>query len=633
MTTNNITSTTEATKKSLQALALAALGIVFGDIGTSPLYAFEQVFSNGIHSVPVNQNNIYGVLSLFFWSLMMVVTLKYVIFMMRADNHGEGGIMALMALAMGKLQENSPKRRTLLILGLLGASFFYGDGVITPAISVLSAVEGLELISPDLKKMEIPVALGILLVLFWTQRRGTGAIGLLFGPLMLIWFLIIGALGVLNILQHPGVLVALNPFYAIDFLTTHGLLAFFALGAVVLCLTGAEALYADMGHFGPLPIRIVWIGLVLPSLVLNYFGQGALLLTQPAALSKLFYMMAPAILQPALIILATIATVIASQAVISGAFSMTRQAWQLGFLPHMRISQTSADSHGQIYVPIVNALLAVFVVAVILIFQSSSALGSAYGIAVTGTMLITDFLAIVAVINIWRWKAWRAILGASAFIVIDSIFFSANTLKIFDGGWLPLILSLGMIIIMTTWYRGRVTLIERNKVDVIPLTEFIANEITDQTPRVKGAAVYLVFDQHLTPKALQATMHHFGVIHEQIALLRIRYTLTPRVAPEDRLSVTICSQGFIQLQINCGFIERISIPDELKAHWPVHITAHPNPVSYFISRWVIGINLSPGMMHWRRNLFRMMYRNSRYPEEFLSLPTADSMVISVRLDL
>src|SRR5574343_1469133 len=345
--TSDTNNTPDTTKKSLQALSLAALGIVFGDIGTSPLYAFEQVFANDIHSVPVSEANIYGVLSLFFWSLMMVVTLKYVIFMMRADNHGEGGIMALMALAMGKLPEDSPKRRTLLILGLLGASFFYGDGVITPAISVLSAVEGLELISPDLKDLVLPVAVGILGLLFWSQRRGTGRIGLFFGPVMLIWFVAIGALGLWNIAHHPAILTALNPLYAIEFLTTHGILAFFALGAVVLCLTGAEALYADMGHFGRLPIRIVWMGLVFPSLILNYFGQGALLLDQPDALSNLFYMMAPAALHPALIILATIATVIASQAVISGAFSMTRQAWQLGFLPHMRILQTSAESLGQ----------------------------------------------------------------------------------------------------------------------------------------------------------------------------------------------------------------------------------------------------------------------------------------------
>src|SRR5574343_1034355 len=337
----------ESTQKSLQALALGALGIVFGDIGTSPLYAFEQVFSNGAHSVPVSEINILGVLSLFFWSLMMVVTLKSVFFIMRADNHGEGGIMALMALALTKSETQPKLRSTLLILGLIGASFFYGDGVITPAISVLSAVEGLELISPDLKTMVLPVALGILGLLFWSQHRGTGNIGRLFGPAMLIWFFAIGALGLWNIAHHPAILTALNPLYAIEFLTTHGILAFFALGAVVLCLTGAEALYADMGHFGPLPIRIVWIGLVLPSLVLNYFGQGALLLNQPDALSNLFYMMAPAALHPALIILATIATVIASQAVISGAFSMTRQAWQLGFLPHMRILQTSAESLGQ----------------------------------------------------------------------------------------------------------------------------------------------------------------------------------------------------------------------------------------------------------------------------------------------
>lgn len=635
MTTTEPNNPQDTTKKSLQALSLAALGIVFGDIGTSPLYAFEQVFSNGVHSVPVSQANIYGVLSLFFWSLMMVVTLKYVIFMMRADNHGEGGIMALMALAMRHIREdsNSPKRRTLLILGLLGASFFYGDGVITPAISVLSAVEGLELISPDLKDMVIPVALGILLALFWTQRRGTGTIGLFFGPVMLVWFLAIGALGVLNILQHPGVLAALNPLHGIEFLATHGPLAFFALGAVVLCLTGAEALYADMGHFGPLPIRIVWIGLVLPALVLNYFGQGALLLTQPDTLSNLFYMMAPAVLHPALIILATIATVIASQAVISGAFSMTRQAWQLGFLPHLKIAQTSAESLGQIYVPIVNTLLAVFVVAVILIFQSSSALGSAYGIAVTGTMLITDFLAIVAVINIWRWPTWRAILGASTFIIIDTVFFASNTLKLFDGGWLPLLLSLGMIIIMTTWNRGRITLIQRNKADVIPITEFIANEITEDTPRVKGVAVYLVNDLHLTPKALQATMHHFGVVHEQVAILFINYALTPYVAPEDRLQIALCNKGFLQLQMNCGFMERISIPDEITANWPVGITAHPNPISYFISRWTIGNYPGPGMLLWRRRLFRAMYRNAQQPQEFLSLPTADSMIMSVRVDL
>ena len=428
-------------KKSLAALGLAALGVVYGDIGTSPLYAFEQVFSNGAHSVPISEANILGVLSLFLWSLVMIVSVKYVYFIMHADNQGEGGIMALMALSLSKMQESTKSRIWMLVLGLLGASFFYGDGVITPAISVLSAVEGLELISPQFKSLVIPVSITILCVLFWSQRKGTVRIGLFFGPVMLIWFVVIGLLGLWHVVQQPVVFLAINPLYAIDFVAGHGVLSFFALGAVVLCLTGAEALYADMGHFGRKPIRIVWAGLVLPTLLLNYFGQGALLLNQPEALSNLFYLMAPTALQTPMVILATVATVIASQAVISGAFSMTRQAMQLGFLPRVRILQTSVEEIGQIYVPIVNALLAIMVVAVILVFQSSNALGSAYGIAVTGTMLITDFLAISVAIRVWHWQPWRALLGASAFILIDLIFFSANTLKFLEGGWLPIILS------------------------------------------------------------------------------------------------------------------------------------------------------------------------------------------------
>ncbi|MGV0998202.1 MAG: potassium transporter Kup [Fluviibacter sp.] len=620
-------------KKSLQGLALAALGIVFGDIGTSPLYAFEQVFANGMHSVPLAHNNIYGVLSLFFWSLMLIVTIKYVFFIMRADNHGEGGIMALMALAMRDLREESPLRRTLLVLGLLGAAFFYGDGVITPAISVLSAVEGLELISPKLKDMVLPIALTILLALFWSQKRGTGAIGRLFGPVMLVWFVLIGGLGFWNILQHPGVLVALNPFYALDFLATHGLLAFFALGAVVLCLTGAEALYADMGHFGPLPIRIVWVGLVLPALVLNYFGQGALLLTHPEALSNLFYLMAPDFLQTPLVIIATIATVIASQAVISGAFSMTRQAYQLGFLPHLLTKQTSAQEFGQVYLPIVNILLAISVVAVILLFQTSNALGSAYGIAVTGTMLITDFLAIVTAITIWRWQPWRAILGAGTFIVIDAIFFSSNSVKFFDGGWLPIAISIMMVIIMTTWNRGRLTLLDKMKAQAIALCDFISHEITEQIPRAQGAAIYIVNDVHFTPIALKKTLHHFGTIHEQVVVLGIHYVLTPYVSAADRVTVTICGKGFMQIRMNCGFMEKISIPEELKAHWPSNITAHPEPVSYFISSALITFNATQGMRHWRRSLYRFLYRNSRHPQEFFNLPVDDSMAFSVRVDI
>ena len=619
------------THKSLQALALAALGIVFGDIGTSPLYAFEQVFSNGAHSVPVAEINVLGVLSLFFWSLMMVVTLKYVFFIMRADNHGEGGIMALMALALSKSETRPKLHKSLLILGLIGASFFYGDGVITPAISVLSAVEGLELISPELKDMVLPVALAILGLLFWSQRRGTGSIGLFFGPVMLIWFLAIGALGLWNVIQHPVVLAALNPFYAIEFLGTHGLLAFFALGAVVLCLTGAEALYADMGHFGPLPIRIVWVGLVLPSLVLNYFGQGALLLDHPEALDNLFYLMAPTSLQTPLVIVATVATVIASQAVISGAFSMTRQAVQLGFLPRLRILQTAADEIGQIYLPFVNGVLALSVAAVILIFQSSNALGSAYGIAVTGTMLITDFLAIAVAIHIWKWQPLRAFFGAAFFILMDGIFFSANTLKLLDGGWFPIMLSILMIIIMTTWYRGMRLLESKSQEMTSPLIDFIENNISDATPRIPGSAVYLVSDCHYAPVALKSTMKHFSVVHQTVAVLSVEYALVPYVDDASRLSIQLCDKGFLQIRVNSGFMETTDIPTILKNHWPANLQIDAELVSYILKRIVVYPEGSSGMALWRKKLLRIMYRNAAMPLEIFKLPEAEAIAVSIRV--
>lgn len=623
----------ESTQKSLQALALAALGIVFGDIGTSPLYAFEQVFSNGAHSVPILATNILGVLSLFFWSLMLVVTLKYVFFIMRADNHGEGGIMALMALALSKSGAYPKLRLVLLILGLIGASFFYGDGVITPAISVLSAVEGLELISPDLKAMVLPVSLGILGLLFWSQRRGTGSIGLFFGPVMLIWFVAIGVLGVLNIWQHPEVLMALNPLYALGFLTEHGLLAFFALGAVVLCLTGAEALYADMGHFGPLPIRIVWVGLVLPSLVLNYFGQGALLIDHPEALSNLFYLMAPSSWQTPLIVVATLATVIASQAVISGAFSMTHQAIQLGFLPRLRILQTSAQEIGQIYVPFVNALLALAVGAVILIFQSSNALGSAYGIAVTGTMLITDFLAIAVAIMVWKWQPWRAALGAALFIVMDATFFSANSLKLFDGGWFPIMLSIGMILIMTTWYRGISMLETIGQQLATPLLDFIAHDVDEKTVRIPGSAIYLVSDSHYAPMALQRTMQHFGVVHQNVGVVSVQYALTPYVDDASRVSIQLCDKGFVQIRVNSGFMETTDIPTILKTHWPASLQIHAEPMSYILKKLSVYPEGSSGMQLWRKNLFRFMYRNGALPLEIYKLPEADAFAVTIRVTI
>jgi len=623
--------TEETTKKSLQALALAALGIVFGDIGTSPLYAFEQVFSNGAHSVPIAKTNILGVLSLFFWSLMMVVTLKYVFFIMRADNRGEGGIMALMALAMSKSETKPRLRGALIVLGLIGASFFYGDGVITPAISVLSAVEGLELISQDLKDFVLPVALTILGLLFWSQHRGTGKIGLLFGPVMLVWFLAIGLLGLWNIIQHPSVLAALNPLYAIEFLGSHGVLSFFALGAVVLCLTGAEALYADMGHFGPVPIRLVWVGLVLPCLVLNYFGQGALLIDHPAALSNLFYMMAPSSLQTTLIILATIATVIASQAVISGAFSMTRQAIHLGFLPRLRVKQTSADEIGQIYLPFVNMALAVSVAAVILIFQSSNALGSAYGIAVTGTMLITDFLAIAVAIVVWRWHPMRAFLGASCFILIDAVFFGANTLKLIDGGWFPILLSLIMIFIMTTWYRGY--LLAETKVRSLtkPLLDFIKDDVNDSIIRIHGSAIYMVENEHLTPMGLKRVVKHFNVLHQTVAVLSVKSELIPYVDEKSRVDIRLCDKGFIQIQIRTGFMQKANVPEILEKHWPETLRKDYQPISFIWRRIAFKAENSSGLGIWRKRFFNVMLRNGAMPSEVFSLPESDSISIGVTI--
>lgn len=628
-----MSSTEATTKKSLQALALAALGIVFGDIGTSPLYAFEQVFSNGVHSVPVAEINILGVLSLFFWSLMMVVTIKYVFFIMRADNQGEGGIMALMALALSKSETNAKLRATLLVLGLIGASFFYGDGVITPAISVLSAVEGLEIISPDLKDIVLPVALTILGLLFWSQSHGTGKIGLLFGPVMLIWFLAIGVLGLWNVLQHPAVLAALNPFYAIEFLASHGVLSFFALGAVVLCLTGAEALYADMGHFGPLPIRIVWAGLVMPSLVLNYFGQGALLINQPEALSNLFYMMAPKSLQTPLIILATFATVIASQAVISGAFSMTRQAFHLGFLPRLRVKQTSADEIGQIYLPFVNVALAVSVGAVIMIFQSSNALGSAYGIAVTGTMLITDFLAIAVSITVWRWHPLRAFLGAAFFILIDAVFFGANTLKLLDGGWFPILLSLIMIFTMTTWYRGYVLAEAKVKSLTKPLLDFIKDDVNDNVIRTPGSAIYMVENEHLTSIALIRIVKHFQVLHQTVAVLSVKYELTPYVEEASRVDIHLCDKGFIQIVIRSGFMQKTNIPEILKNHWPATLKINYEPLTFVFRRLSFKAEDSNGLNIWRKRFFNLMLRNGTLPSEVFSLPESETIPIGIGLKL
>jgi KUP system potassium uptake protein len=450
--------TTTQPRSKLYILSLAALGVVYGDIGTSPLYAFETVFNDGIHSVKQSEANILGVLSLFFWSLMMVVTVKYVTIVMRASHSGEGGIIALCRLLLERFQDKPIRKSLLIFTGLLGAAFFYGDGVITPAISVLSAVEGLEIVAPSLTAYVIPISLVILSMLFWAQKYGTGKIGFLFGPAMLIWFTLLGALGLFKVIENPHVLLAINPAYAKEFLVNNGILPFFTMGAVVLCITGAEALYADMGHFGSRPIRIGWTQLVMPALLLNYFGQGALLLKSAGGFStvelkNLFYVMAPEHLRVYLVVIATIVTVIASQAVISGAYSLTKQAIDLGWLPKMRIIQTSDLELGQIYIPVMNLMLFAMVVLAVLIFKSSEALAGAYGITVTGTMLLTDFLAISVAITIWRWKPLLVMLGGSFFILLDLVFLASNSLKFFNGGWFPLGLSVVMVVTMAIGYQ------------------------------------------------------------------------------------------------------------------------------------------------------------------------------------
>ena len=444
-------------KSNQNALALAALGVVYGDIGTSPLYAFETVFNNSLSSVSQSEANIFGVLSLFFWSLVLVVTIKYVTIVMRASYSGEGGIITLTRLLLEYFHDQPIKIGFLIFAGLLGAAFFYGDGVITPAISILSAIEGFEIASPKLKTFIIPVALLVVTFLFWGQRYGTGKIGFLFGPAMLVWFGLLATLGLFNVIDNPRVLLAANPTYAIDFLTKNGVLPFFAMGAVVLCVTGAEALYADMGHFGAGPIKLGWTRIVLPALLLNYFGQGAVLLKSEGGFSipqleNLFYMMAPDNFRMYMVVIATIATIIASQAVISGAYSLTKQAIDLGWLPELRVIQTSKTKLGQIYIPSINFMLFGMVVLTILLFKSSTALAGAYGIAVTGTMLLTDFLAISVAIVVWRWKPALVILGGISFVLMDLVFFTSNTLKFFNGGWFPVCLSLAMVVTMAIGY-------------------------------------------------------------------------------------------------------------------------------------------------------------------------------------
>ncbi|MGB2831650.1 MAG: KUP/HAK/KT family potassium transporter, partial [Methylotenera sp.] len=532
-------SSPSGSKSKLSAVTLAALGVVFGDIGTSPLYTIKEVFSVGEHPVPLNEVNMLGILSLIVWALIMVVSVKYVAFIMRADNRGEGGIMALLALASQKAAGDHKKLRMIMLLGILGACMFYADGMITPAISVLSAVEGLELAAPILHPMILPITLLVLFGLFWAQSQGTALVGAFFGPIMLLWFSTLAVLGILGIAENPAVLHALNPYYAFKFFAVSPWIAFVALGAVVLSVTGAEALYADMGHFGRFPIRLAWFGFVLPALILNYFGQGALVLLHPETVKNPFYLLAPEWMLYPLIVLATLAAVIASQAVITGAFSVSRQALQLGYLPRMHVEHTSESEEGQVYMPRVNWGLMIAVMVLVLSFKSSGNLAAAYGIAVTGDMVITTLLAGIVFHHRWGWSKLRTGALVALFLTVDVAFFSANVLKIPDGGWVPLVLGMVIFTLMLTWKTGRAMVYTRLKNEAMELAPFIEAIGAHPPARVAGNALFLTPNPDGVPHAMLHNLKHNKVLHEKVVILTVKFLDFPHSSTEERVSVEI----------------------------------------------------------------------------------------------
>ncbi len=605
---------------SRRALVLGAIGVVFGDIGTSPLYTMKEAFG-GVHGMSVTEVNVLGVISLVTWSLVMVVAVKYVSFIMRADNRGEGGIMAMMALAQRASRESPRLRRFVVLAAVLGAALFYGDGVIAPSITVLSSMEGLEVATTRFDGYVVPLAVLVLLVLFWVQKHGTGKVGRVFGPVMVLWFVALGAIGVWNIIQHPAVLRALNPWYAVAFFTHHHWGGFVILGAVVLCVTGAEALYTDMGHFGRTSIRTAWYGFVMPGLLLNYFGQAANLLHEPEAAVNPFYHAVPSWGLYPMIVLATLAAVIASQAVISGAFSITRQAIQLGFLPRMQIVHTSPDAIGQIYLPWINRFLLVAVILVVVGFGSSNALAGAYGIAVTGTMAIDSTLFLVVARLMWKWPVWRLAIAGVVFLAIDLSFFGANTLKIPDGGWLPLVLGLGVFTVLVTWRRGRELLMRGIKhSDGMSLKAFISG-ISEHPPhQVPGTAVFLTANQGTVPHALLHNLKHNKVLHERNVMLTVETLETPVADADERIHIAPLDGGFYLLTLRFGFAEDQNVPLGLSRCARQGLTFDMMDTTFFLSRETVVATKRPGMALWRDKLFAFMMRNALPATAFFQIP-------------
>ncbi|MFM8575576.1 MAG: potassium transporter Kup [Limnohabitans sp.] len=620
-----------STKSSLAALTLGAIGVVYGDIGTSVLYALKEVFGSG--HVPFTPDNVYGILSIFFWTLTTIVSLKYVLLVLRADNHGEGGLVAMLALASQSVKDRPQLRKVLMMVGIFGTCLFYGDGVITPAISVLSAVEGLEVVSPAFKKAVIPLTLLILLALFWVQKRGTAGIGQFFGPITLVWFAAIALLGLLHIAHHPQILWAISPHYALDFIWSHPGTTFIILGAVVLCVTGGEALYADMGHFGKKPIRLAWFSVVMPALTLNYFGQGALLLDQPEAVKNPFYMMAPDWALLPLVGLATMATVIASQALISGAFSVTKQVIQLGFLPRLQVLHTSETDTGQIYMPFVNwGLFAAIVIAVGL-FKSSSNLAAAYGIAVCTDMLITTVLTFFVIRYAWKLPLALCIASTGFFFLVDLAFWSSNMLKLFDGGWFPLVIGGAIFTFMLTWHDGRRLLNESLRSDAIRLSEFLEAVFIAPPARVEGTAVFMTAEPDTVPNALLHNLKHNKILHQQNLFVTVRSHEIPRMEPGKRLEIAPLGHDCWQVTVNYGFKENPDLPSALALLKDQTYKLDPMSTSYFLSRDIVIPTMGGGMAPWREKLFAQMHHNASAAAEFLNLPANSVVELGSKIEI
>ena len=610
----------KVSKPAVPALTLAALGVVFGDIGTIPLYALKESF-HATRGLPINEINVLGILSLIFWTITLIVSIKYVLVIMRADNNGEGGIMALLALNLRQKGLSPRKKFIIIILGFVGASLFFGDGIITPAISVLSAVEGLSIATPAFDRFIIPISIGILVALFAVQRHGSAVMGKFFGPITLIWFLSIGAIGISSIIQSPFVLALLSPHWAFLFVVNNPFISFFVMGADVLAVTGGQALYADMGHFGILPIRLGWFLIVLPCLILNYAGQGALLLRDPSAITNPFYLLLPSALLYPMIILATAAAVIASQALISGVFSMAKQAIQLGYLPRLTILHTSDSEIGQIYIPLLNWLLFISITILVLIFENSSSLAGAYGLAVTVTMFCDTLLVAFLAYSYWKWQTWKVLLFIIPFVFIDLILLSSNLLKVFIGGWVPVFIAIIVFTLMMTWKKGREILQEKLQKDTLALNTFI-QYMGDTNQRISGNAVFLTGTPQVVPHALLHNLKHNKVLHERNLLVTISIMEVPYVDAENRIETEVLDKGFYRIRLNYGFKEEPDVPKALeKAFDTLGLEYNLMDISFFVSRERLIPSMSNKMSNWREKLFVTMQKNTSPVSDFYKIPS------------